>query len=139
MKAHIIVDTGPLVALGYQADRYHSWATEQFRVLHPPLYTCEAVLSETCFLMSDSSKAINLLFQYLENGIIQIRLKTTDELKAIHQLIQRYRNVPMSFADACLVRMSETLEQSVVMTLDKDFRIYRKYGRTVIPLLSPEF
>ncbi len=139
MKPSILVDTGALVAFGCQTDRYHSWAVEQFRQLHPPLYTCEAVLSETCFLMSDSPKAIDLLFQSLESNIIQIQFKIMDELKNIHQLIQRYHNLPMSFADACLVRMSEIFDQAVIMTFDGDFKIYRRHGRTIIPLLFPEF
>ena len=61
-----------------------------------------------------------------------------EEASQLQRLMQRYRAVPMSLADACLVRLVERLHDSVLMTLDSDFRIYRQHGRKVIPLLSPE-
>jgi len=49
----------------------------------------------------------------------------------------RYQSVPMSFADACLVRMSELWPKTPVFTLDSDFRIYRRNKRQSIPLIAP--
>jgi predicted nucleic acid-binding protein len=56
---------------------------------------------------------------------------------ALEKLVQRYGNVPMSLADACLVRLAKLHPRSVVFTLDRDFQIYRKDGRQPIPLLTP--
>jgi hypothetical protein len=57
--------------------------------------------------------------------------------RSIADLLEKYSNIPMSLADACLVRMSELREDSVVFTIDRDFRLYRRYGRRVIPTLMP--
>ncbi len=51
--------------------------------------------------------------------------------------MQRYADQPMSFADACLVRMTELHPDSMLITLDGDFRVYRRHGRQAIPLATP--
>ena len=51
--------------------------------------------------------------------------------------MKRYRDLPGSLADISLVRLSELLPESTVLTLDGDFRVYRRNGRQVIPLLIP--
>ncbi len=75
--------------------------------------------------------------RFLGEGIVKVALSAGEEITAIGELMQRYRNVPMSFADACLVRMSEVHAQATILTLDEDLRIYRKNGRQVIPLFIP--
>lgn len=60
-----------------------------------------------------------------------------EELSAVERLLAKYRSVPMSLADGCIVRMAEQQSQSVVFTLDSDFDVYRKHRRQRIPLLSP--
>ena len=57
---------------------------------------------------------------------------------ALLTLVKRYVNVPMSLADACLVRLAELYPQSSVLTMDGDFSVYRKNGRQVISVLGPE-
>ena len=49
----------------------------------------------------------------------------------------KYHDIPMSLADACLVRMAELLPDPVVLTTDSDFAVYRRFGRRVVPYLSP--
>ena len=66
-------------------------------------------------------------------GSVTIRLP----LRATRALVGRYASVPMSLADACLVRMTELLPGATVITLDRDFAVYRRHGRQVVPLLSP--
>lgn len=61
-----------------------------------------------------------------------------DEAAAVANLMQKYANVPMALADACLVRMTELHRDTAVLTLDGDFRIYRRNRRQVIPLIAPE-
>ena len=67
----------------------------------------------------------------------QARFDFGDELDRVLTLMQRYAGVPMSLADACLVRMSETLADPVIVTTDTDFNIYRRHGRQVIPSMTP--
>ena len=76
----------------------------------------------------------------IERGVLRVArpLAGEDDALAVGRLIRRYRDVPMSFADACLVRIVECTDNASIMTLDSDFRIYRQAGRRVIPLLIPE-
>ena len=75
----------------------------------------------------------------IERGVLRVArpLAGEDDALAVGRLIRRYRDVPMSFADACLVRIVECTDNASIMTLDSDFRIYRQTGRRVIPLLIP--
>jgi len=134
----IIIDTGPLVAFLNRADRYHDWAVSKFSQLNPPFFTCESVLSEVCFLLRRSDNGPENALKLVERELIQIPFKLENEISAVTTLMAKYKNIPMSFADACLVRMSEQITESAVCTLDSDFKIYRKEKRTVIPLIMPE-
>jgi len=76
--------------------------------------------------------------ELLQRGILQVEFHMERQIPAIAKLMAKYANVPMSLADACLVRMSELIPDSKVMTLDSDFHIYRRYGRQIIPLIIPD-
>jgi uncharacterized protein len=78
------------------------------------------------------------LLHLISRGLVVPDFSLTAEIQAIQQLMKTYRNIPMSLADACLVRMAEIHENFKVMTLDSDFVVYRKSRRKVIPLLRPE-
>ena len=135
----VVVDTGPIVALLDADEAHHDWARRQFDTLAPPLLTCEAVLSETSFLLHRVGADPSLPVMLVERGVLRVvrLLDSSDDALAIGRLIRRYRNVPMSFADACLVRLVERTDNASIMTLDSDFRIYRQARRRVIPLLVP--
>ena len=134
----IVLDTGPLVAFLNKNDKYHSWAVSEFAVIKPPLFTCESVLSEACFLLRDFPDGVANIITLLERELIRIYFHLADEIISVKNLMIKYANVPMSLSDACLVRMSEQISDSKVFTLDSDFRIYRKNKRQVIPLIIPE-
>ena len=76
--------------------------------------------------------------QLLSRGILQIDFSLSDEIKAVETLMKKYADLPIDFADACLVRMSELIKNSVVFTVDSDFLIYRKDGRRLISLIYPD-
>lgn len=132
-----IVDTGPIVALLSDSDRWHGWAKEQFAALRAPLATCEAVMSEASYLLRGDRRAAEALFGLLERSVLELRFGLAAEHPAVRALMRRYADVPMSLADACLVRMSELSRDASVLTLDSDFRIYRRLGRQAIPLVAP--
>ena len=134
----IIIDTGPLVAFLNKSDNYHAWALTQFSGLNPPFFTCEAVISEVCFLLRNTENGPQNIFKLLERELIQIPFKLESEINNITTLMNKYSNIPMSMADACLVRMSEQISDSTICTLDSHFRIYRKEKRKVIPVIMPE-
>ncbi len=137
MTGATIVDTGPIVALLSESDRWHDWAKEQFAVLRAPLATCESVLAEASYLLGSGSRTIEGLFGLLERSVLKVDFRLAAEHRALRALMRRYADVPMSLADACLVRMSELSDDASVLTLDSDFRIYRRLGRRTIPLIAP--
>lgn len=132
-----IVDTGPLVALLNRRDRHHGWAREQWARIEAPLFTCEPVIAEACFLVRAIDGGMAAVLDLVHRGVLELPLRVADEADAISRLMRKYCDVPMSLADGCLVRMAERHQDVVVMTLDSDFRVYRKNGRQFIPILMP--
>ena len=78
------------------------------------------------------------LFDWMQNGVITIPFHLSREMGSVEKLMLKYADIPMSFADACLVRMAELYPASEIFTLDSDFRIYRKHGRRLIQTIMPE-
>jgi predicted nucleic acid-binding protein len=135
--ARIIIDAGPLVALLNSADQYHNWTRAALSRLEPKFSTCEAVLSETCHRLGMSPKTIGSLCRLIDQGILSLDVIGPSEITAIFDLMEKYLSVPMSFADACLVRLVERNPGSALFTTDRDFTIYRQHRRRVIPLIAP--
>ena len=138
MKRGVLLDTGPLVAFLNRRDRYHAWAQAQWNQIAPPMLTCESVLSEACFLLSQTPLDSEVVIQLLRRGILTLPFRLDDQNQAVGRLLEKYHSVPMSLADACLVRMSELFPSSAIFTIDTDFGLYRKHGRQVIPTIMPE-
>jgi predicted nucleic acid-binding protein len=137
-QEHGILDTGPLVGFLASGTTHHVWCRDQWKLFRPPLLTCEPVLTEAAFLLKREGRDPDPIFALLERGVIQIALRVEDVLPDLRALMLRYRNRPMSLADACLVRLSEIHPKSEIFTLDSDFRIYRRHGNKVIPVLMPD-
>jgi predicted nucleic acid-binding protein len=133
-----LLDTGPLVSFLASGSGDHRWAVEEWKRLPPPLLTCEPVLTEAAFLLKRDGHDNDPLFGLLERGIIRIAISVQEEQADLRALMRRYRNRPMSLADACLVRLSEIHPAGEVLTLDSDFRIYRRHGNKVIPVRMPD-
>lgn len=137
MKRHVLLDTGPLVALVDSRDAYHEWAVAQWADIEPPLLTCESVISEACFLLDQTRAGSAAVFEMLLRKALAISFSLDQHVEDVQRLRAKYSDVPMSVADASLVRMAEQFSHSTVLTLDADFRLYRKHGRKVIPLILP--
>jgi predicted nucleic acid-binding protein len=137
MREIVLLDTGPLVAFLNRADRFHEWALAQWEQLRPPLLTCEAVLAEACFLLRHLPGGGQAVVELLNRDVLRSPFELQEDADAVARLIGRYARVPMSLADACLVRMAEQHSGSRILTLDRDFRIYRKYRRHVVPTIMP--
>ena len=132
-----LIDTGPLYALLDRRDQNHRWACSILPTLRPPVLTCDAVLSKTFFLLEEDLGPSRQLQAYLEKGVIVSSFASQPFIPQILDLMERYRNVPMAFADACLVCMIEQGQGNAIFTTDKDFRIYRQHKRRLIPLMAP--
>lgn len=138
MTPQTIIDTGPLVAAINRRDQFHSWSSDAWKKVSSPLLTCEAVIAEACFLLHKVHAGQDVILSMLDQNVIQIAFSLDAETGAIQTLMRQYQSVPMSLADACLVRMSELLPDSVVLTLDSDFRIYRQHRNQIIPVMMPD-
>jgi predicted nucleic acid-binding protein len=129
-----IADTGFVVAFLNRSDKYHDWASEIGRVVSDPLLTCEAVLAETAFQVESVDGVLGLV----RAGFLRVAFDLTKNLEEIGSLADRYRDRTPDLADLCLIRMSELYDNLPVLTVDeKDFRVYRKNGRDVIPIVCP--
>ena len=137
MAKIVLIDSGAIVAALRKRDQHHLWARSNFEAFTSPCATCEAVVSESFFLMERAKQGKEILCALLEREIIKVDFSLTQHLEETVQLVRRYRDTPMSFADACLVRMSEIYQDSVVFTTDSDFVTYRRNARQVIPLIAP--
>jgi uncharacterized protein len=135
MAASVLVDAGFVIALLSRRDRHHKWAMAQSPGLSPPWKTCDAVLSEAFHLLG--SRGRPALSALLRRGAVVPAFDLAKELDRVLGLMHKYAHIPMSLADACLVRMSETFAEPILLTTDADFRVYRRHGRQVLPCLTP--
>jgi len=138
LDERLLVDTGPLVAVLNAADEHHAWSREAFARLAAPAFTCEAVLSEAQFLLHDKGGDPLAVLELVRQGAVRLAFDASKEIERLLALQRSYRNLPMDFADACLVRMAEVHNRSRVLTTDSHFRIFRRNRRQIIPLLAPE-
>ncbi len=136
MARNVLVDAGFVVALLSSRDAHHPWAAAQAAELPPPWSTCEAVLSEAFHLLR--ARGAHSLGTLLRRRALVVAFDVGENLEPVLRLTEKYRDIPMSLADACLVRMSEILADSVILTTDKDFCIYRRHSRQTIPCVTPE-
>ena len=136
MARNVLVDAGFLVALLSSHDSHHRWAVSRASELPPPWMTCEAVLSEAFHLLAD--RGTPQLSAMLRRSALAVAFDLTANLQPLLRLLEKYGDVPMSLADACLVRMTEVMADPVILTTDKDFRVYRRHGRQVVPCVTPD-
>jgi uncharacterized protein len=136
MAASVLVDAGFLVALLSRRDANHSWAVAQARRFPPPWKTCDAVLSEAFHLLG--ARGAPALAALLQRRAVVSALHLGETPEEVLRLMHKFADVPMSLADACLVRMTEILSEPALLTTDTDFRFYRRLGRKTIPCVLPD-
>lgn len=137
MTREVLLDTGPLVAFLDRRDAYHEWAREQFSAIRAPLLTNEPVLAEACHLLRGIRGGRAAVIALARSGAVRAAFHLEPQMESVESLLRKYDSVPMSLADACLVRMSELHASSAVLTVDADFRLYRRHGRRTIPTIMP--
>ena len=132
MKA--IADTGLIVAFGNRTDRHHAWAVDIAKTIDEPLVTCEAVLAEAAFHL----RSVPYVLSLVEDGMLRIAFEVGKHRQRLAQLANKYQDRHPDLADLCLIRLSELFPRHTVLTVDEeDFRIYRRNGREVIPIVCP--
>jgi predicted nucleic acid-binding protein len=118
-------------------DRSQGWTIEQWEDVELPVLTCEPVLTEACFLLRRSAGGPAAILELVGRAAIKVAYNVEADVEGLAKLMTRYAEVPMSLADACLVRMIERQPHATVFALDGDFHVYRSHGRRVIPALMP--
>jgi predicted nucleic acid-binding protein len=135
MAANVLVDASFIVALINRRDSNHGWAAGQASVFPRPWKTCEPVLSEAFYMLGPA--ATPQLTALLERRALVCSFRLDDHINDVTALLRKYADVPMSLADSCLVRMTEILSDTVLLTTDSDFHIYRRHGRQAVPCVMP--
>ena len=135
MARNVLVDAGFLIALLSRRDASHRWAAAQALGLPPPWKSCDAALSEAFHLLG--ARGSPALAALLRGRAVVSAFYLGEEVERVLTLMRKYADLPMSLADACLVRMTEALSDPVLLTTDTDFRIYRRHGRQSVPLIMP--
>lgn len=138
MKSMTLIDTGPLVAFLSRREEHHEWARREFGKVQPPLLTCEAVLAEACWLVRSLDGGVGAVMELVERKIVKVAFQLDPYAVEIRKDMERYGKLPMSLADACLVRMAELHPGAEILTLDSHFKIYRLSNRRVIPVRMPQ-
>jgi predicted nucleic acid-binding protein len=128
-----IADTGFIVAFARRNDQHHVWAVNVAERITEPLLTCEAVLAEAAFQLESSSYVLALL----EDEMLRLAFDCSRNLAALAELARRYEDRHPDLADLCLIRMSELYRHHAVITVDSDFRVYRRNRREAIPIHLP--
>ena len=121
----VLLDTGVIVSLLDRSEASHSACSDVISNLDAPLVTCEAVISESCYLLRRLQGASEAILDNVIAGIFQIPFQLSRESTEVKQILRRYRDQKIDFADACLINMANTFGTADVLTLDRDFTIYR--------------
>ena len=137
-RLEVIIDTGPLVAYFDRDSEFHRWTCDRFRELTDPLISCEPVLTEAMFVVKRGGLDPDLVLTLVERGELICDFDVSTEVAPLRRMLKKYHDLPATRAEVCLVRMSELHADGVVLTLDRDFRAYRRNGRQTIPVISPD-
>lgn len=120
-----LLDTGVIVGLLDRSEIYHPRCVAALEALEGPLVTCEAVIAESCYLLRKLGGAVDAVLENVELGIFQIPFQLSRSPHLIRRVMQKYQDVGMDFADACLVQLADELNTGDILTLDRDFESYR--------------
>lgn len=126
MANELLLDTGAFVALVDRSETRHADCVEVLEGWSGTVVTTEAVLTETLYLAGPQWRAQKLCLDFLRRGAFLLAPSSQAMLRRVSVLMEKYRNVPMDYADATLVALGEELEADDVFTLDRrGFSVYR--------------
>ena len=124
-----LIDSGPLIALFDSSDKHHSDAVNFIKGNKLPLVTTLASVTETLHLLDFNRNAQIDFLEWVYRGAVEIHHIGNDDFGRLKDLTEKYRDLPMDFADSCLVYLAEKLNINTIATVDRDFTIYRIQGR----------
>ena len=133
----VLVDTGVIVALLDRSERHHARCVTVMEGLERPLVTCEAAIAESCYLLRGLPGAADTVLENVERGVFQIPFQLSRVAAAVRSILRKYRDLAPDFADACLVQLADELDTGDILTLDRDFELYRWRRNRPFNLLVP--
>lgn len=132
----VLVDAGAFIALLDRSDAGHASVVSALALVTAPLLTVWPAVTEAMHLLRRVARGQQALFQMIDDGAVVLAdLDARDDLRRMHVLMQKYRDLPMDFTDAALVRVAEREGVNVILTLDAHFQVYRLPGRARFKLL----
>ncbi len=120
-----LLDTGAVVALLDRREQYHTRCVTTLRQIEGPLVTCEAVIAESCYLLRRLAGAPEAVLENVERGVFLLPFQLSQATSAVRTIMHKYHDLPIDFADACLIQLAEQLNTGDILTLDRDFELYR--------------
>jgi uncharacterized protein len=124
----VLLDTGFIVALLDRSENFHKTCARTVREVDAPLVTCEAVITESCYLLRNLSGASEAVIENIAAGIFQVPFQLSRDIAGVKQVLRKYKDRKIDLADACLIRLADQFGTGDILTLDQDFAIYR-WGR----------
>lgn len=122
----VLIDSGPLVALGSVRDAEHRRCKEAIKQLRAPLFTCLPVLTEVAWLLRHHPAAFEHLLEWFGDGLLKLLTIDERDLPELAKLLNRYRKQRVQLADACLVHLAFREDIRAIFTLDRrDFSWFR--------------
>jgi predicted nucleic acid-binding protein len=139
MPADALIDTGAILALLDRRDRWHRHCVTAFGQLRLPLLTSEAVLTELFHLVGDVQTEMEAAWKFVRSGALVLGTIEDADLPHLHDLMSRYWDRPMDFADATLVHLAKRECLSAILTVDHaDFSTYRIEGKRQFRILPTD-
>ena len=121
-----ILDTGPWVALIDRSESRHIECVRWLKNFSGRLYSTEAVLTEVLYILNFSITAQCAALDFVLKSVLEIVPSSTDSLKKAKNLMKKYADLPMDFADATVVCLATETGMQNIATFDKkDFSIYK--------------
>jgi predicted nucleic acid-binding protein len=130
-----LVDAGPLIGLLSKSDQWHDWSLQTLTVLDEPLTTTETALAEVCHHLRNFRSALQELVVFLAEGRVKIDPVLSNYPRRVGELLAKYPQ--MDVGDATLVVLSELCPRARLITVDDDFRHYRRFRNQAVPLVIP--
>lgn len=132
----MLVDTGPLVAVFNETDRWHTACVKALSALRDPLMTTWPTITEAMYLLDASVKAQDGLWDFLLSGALIALPLGAEDIARMRELMRQYRNRHPDLADAALIRVAERERITTIFTIDQqDFRIYQPLHTRFFQLL----
>ena len=124
----VLLDSGVIVALLDRSEHFHRACADAVPSLETPLITCEAVITESCYLLRKIPGAREAVLRNISEGIIHVPFQLSQQATVVEAILRKYRDREMDLADACLIVLANEFETGDILTLDSDFKTYR-WGR----------